>query len=262
MRVDDRLHLDRINAEARTDDQIARSAHDEQRTILIDASDVARIEPAIGAQCFRRLFGCAIVATHDTGASHPQLSGAALGHWFATRPHHAQLRAFHDLPGRAVAARPVRARDEQRACVLGHAITVMQRLTEHRLDVALEREIERATAGIEITQTLRMQRGNAGLAQVSQDATEHRRHTLQDRDIVALQRRAGIGHVEACNQIQAATGLERGEQQRRQPEDVRHRHDRERAVFRPHPADLRRHAGVVQQPAMRNHHALGLAGSA
>src|SRR5262249_15248399 len=68
-----------IDVEAATDDQVLLALDDEEEVVRVEASHVARVEPA-AANRLRRLLRIPVVADHDVGPLHTYLAQLAHGH--------------------------------------------------------------------------------------------------------------------------------------------------------------------------------------
>lgn len=258
--VDDRLHLDRVDVEAGTDDQVLGAAGDVQRAAVIQVADVAGIEPAAGQQRLRGLRRVAVVAQHHAGAADQDVAAFTRPRRVGVGAADAQLHAVHRVAGAAIGRRRVDVGDEHGAGVFGDAVAVVHGDAEVAFGVALEGGVERRAASVEIAQRRRAQ--GVARRRGRQHAVEHGRHALQDADAGMGQRLEGVGGIEAAAQHQAGAGMQRGHQHGGDAEDVRQRQRGVADVLWAQAARGGRDAGEVQQAAMRHHDSLGGAGGA
>ena len=70
---DRRLDLDRVDVLAAADDHVLRAVDDVDEAVLVDARDVAGVQPALG-EGLGRLLGPVPVPAHDVGPLYPQLA--------------------------------------------------------------------------------------------------------------------------------------------------------------------------------------------
>ena len=66
--AEDGFDLLRVDVEAADDDDVGRAVYDFYVSVLVDAHDVAGVEPAVGREAFARVLFVAEVAAHDRGA--------------------------------------------------------------------------------------------------------------------------------------------------------------------------------------------------
>ena len=171
---------------------------------------------------------------------------------------------LHQRQGRAdggVAARRVQPGLRHRRRAFGQAVAVVERQAEHPLHRQLEIEVQHRPARRQITQGRRVGRA-AGDGGMLHQLGVHGRNTLEHRHPILFQGLPHRGRREAGNRVQAAAGIERAEAGGGQPEDMADRQHAIGAVAGSQPAHPARHRGDEQQAAVRQHHALRLAGGA
>src|SRR5690606_31442137 len=150
--VDDRLDLDGIDVEARTDDEILAASGNEQGTVGLDIADVSGGQPAAWQNGLGGLLRVAVVAKHHARSPDVDVAALAGGKRRSVQRSDVQFQAFDGIARAGIVARRILSRDEQRAGVFGDAVPMVKRLAEVRFNLALEGGVKRCPPGIHIAQ--------------------------------------------------------------------------------------------------------------
>ena len=259
--VQDRFDLGRIDVEARTDDQLLGAPGDEQR-LAFEAREVAGVEPAVAVDGRGSRVRRAVVAAHDVGAAHMQLADLAVWHRRPVAAHQAHLDAGQDRADRAVRARCVGADAGNARCAFGDAVAIEQRLAELLFDHGLQRRIERRAGDVEAAQPSARQRIEAARGLVFEQPLVGRGHAEEQRYAVVADGFHESSRIVLRHDMDGAAADQSSRQDDGEADDVRHRQHAVDHVLRRGLAQHLRNVCVEQDVAVREHHALGVAGRA
>jgi hypothetical protein len=90
MLVQHRFDLGRIDVEARADDQLLGAA-DDVKNVVVEAREIASVEPALRVDHGRSSFGGPVIAAHDIGTA----DGGAHGFHRSGPPHRYAVQPSH-----------------------------------------------------------------------------------------------------------------------------------------------------------------------
>ncbi len=291
--AEERLHVVRVDVlAARRDDDVFLAAHDDELLPGVELAEVAGVQPPLLVDGLRGRLRVARVADHHVGAAGEHLAHAAVvgaadldldaGH---RRPHVPGLRLERGLGHREHGRRlgePVALGErqpqpgEQLGRVLGQrrpARDEEARVPPERVVHAAEEEAPRVDAealaqhAVELERPVEGQhRGRPSLLHPREDAPlqelPERRHADHPRDAAPLEAFGKPLGVELVEVEDARPARERQEQAAGELEGVVQRQHREDAVGVLEGEDRRDRRQHGREVAVREHHALGVAGGA
>ena len=236
MLVQHLLDLARVDVVAAADDHVFLAVDDEEVAVLVHRGHVAGVEPA----ALHDLLGgvrAAQVALHDVVAADHDLADLALRDLVVVVVDDLHLDALDRRPDRArlaVAVGVVEGRHRRR---LGQPVALEDDAVERLLERLHHLDRHRRAAGDAHAQALGVRVLVAGRVE---HRVVHRRHALEDRDLVAGDDLERLARVEARDQRQAGAVGDGGVEPARLPERVEQRQRAEDHVLLVDPDQLRR----------------------
>jgi hypothetical protein len=249
---EERLELGRRDLEALELDELLHPVDDREVAVLVEATDVAGVEPAVLVDRVGRGLGVAQVALHDLGPTDEQLALPALGDVGALGIDDAALRRRDGDPHRA-GADVVRLADVGDRRQLGHAVALEHRAPDPAGRLFGQVAAERGGARHDPPQA-----GEVVLLdeRVLGQAEDHRRHGEEPADPEVLDEPERLGEVEAGHGHHGAALGQEAVHEDLHAVDVEEREggEAELALLEAHHR-LGLHE-VGHQVAVREHHAL------
>src|SRR5277367_1450737 len=177
MGIQNGLNFGGIDVEAKSDDEIFGAPHDE-KMLLLEASEISRVEPAFGVDGSGGFAGRAIVAFHDVWSTHMQLAHFPGRDWLTILPNQSGFYSReHGADGIILARGHV---DSYLGDVRGtfrDAVTVMERQAEQSLHRGFDRRGEWRPGTRNNTKAGKFERLQLSHLRVLQELRKHRRHT-------------------------------------------------------------------------------------
>src|SRR5271168_410743 len=135
MLVEDLFDLARIDVEAATDDQILLAVDDVVITVVVNLSDVAGGEPAVGGDGGRRRLRQIPVPLHDVVAADLDLTGLARWDFVAVRIDDSHLDTFDRVSDRSRLAVTIGMVERRDRGGFREPVTLENRCTESFLEI-------------------------------------------------------------------------------------------------------------------------------